>query len=64
MVGSRERVGGVGSKSITVELEVRYWRKSRAAGEHLTLVFTLRWEDVSAQVPTVVLEERRTVKWG
>lgn len=48
----------MGGESITVELEVRYWRESRAAGEHLTLVFSLRWEDVSAQVTTVVLGEK------
>lgn len=42
-------------KAITVEFEVCYWRESRAAGEGLTLILTLRWEDVSAQVPTVVL---------
>lgn len=64
--GRRWVTGGVwvGSRSVTVELEVRYWRESRAAGEQLTLVFTLCWEDVSAQVPTVVLGERRTGKWG
>lgn len=42
----------------TVELEVCYWRESRATGENLTLVFILRWEDVGAQVPTIILGEK------
>lgn len=50
------RVWGV--KAVTVELEVRDWRESRATGENLALIFTLRREDVGAQVPAIVLRER------
>lgn len=47
-------LGSVGL--FTVEFEVCYWRESRAAGERLALIFSLRWEDVGAQVATVILE--------
>ena len=53
---ARARVCGV--RAVTVELEVRDWRESRAAGEHLALIFTLRRQDVGAQVPAIVLREK------
>lgn len=49
---------GSGVKTVTVELEVRDWRESRATGENLSLIFPLRREDVSAQVPAIILGER------
>lgn len=46
-------------KAITIEFEVCYWRERRAADESLTLIFSLGWEDVSAQVPTIILGDTR-----
>ena len=64
----REGSGGHGAwhlvKGITVELEVCYRRERRAAGEDLALVFTLRREDVCAQVAPVVLGREKGGKWG
>lgn len=51
-------LGSLSSPDCTVELEVCYWRERRATGENLTLIFILRWEDVGAQVPTIILGER------
>lgn len=52
------------SRPFTIEFEVRYRRECRAAGESLALVFSLGWEDVSTQVPTIILgDTRRKEKW-
>lgn len=53
-----------GVKIITVELEVRDWRESRATGENLSLIFTLCREDVGAQVPAIILQETESGKWA
>lgn len=44
---------------VTVEFEVCYRRERGAAGESLALIFSLGWEDVSAQITTIILGDIR-----
>lgn len=64
--GTAEGARPAGASSVgtvTVELEVRDWGDGRATAKHLAPVFTLCREDVSAQVPSVILGERRGQRW-